>query len=396
MTVGCAEAIADVGVIARVTPEHKVRLVDLLKREGQIVAMTGDGVNDAPALKKADIGIAMGTGTEVAKQAAVMVLTDDNFSTITKAVEIGRGLYDNLVRYIRFEMGCMFGFIITFLGASIFDIAHGEPLLPLQVLWVAFTTVTIQSIGLGYSRPVEGLMERRPRPPSQPILTRGVLAWLVSVGLVMAIGTLSVVSWAEQAHTLAIARTVGVVVFSMFNLFFSLESRDRRDSVFSLSTFADRTCIVTTGASLLLLVMATVLAPCQAILKTTALDVDQWLLCAAVALSIIAVTEIRKAFLRQTVGPVRLRTITATPAASGVPRARASRVAWAAPCSLAASAHQSVINGAARDAQAAQRVRLTGARAAQHKRGRAGIHGSRHAIQQLAAVGTEAAGPANG
>ena len=302
------EAIADVGVIARVTPEHKVRLVDLLKREGQIVAMTGDGVNDAPALKKADIGIAMGkTGTEVAKQAAVMVLTDDNFSTITKAVEIGRGLYDNLVRYIRFEMGCMFGFIITFLGASIFDIAHGEPLLPLQVLWVAFTTVTIQSIGLGYSKPVEGLMERRPRPPSQPILTRGVLSWLVSVGLVMAIGTLSVVSWAEQAHTLAIARTMGVVVFSLFNLFFSIESRDRRESVFSLSTFADRTCIVTTGASLFLLVMATVLAPCQAILKTTALDVDQWLLCTAVALSIIAVTEMRKAFLRQTVGPVRLR-----------------------------------------------------------------------------------------
>src|SRR5690348_11924999 len=109
------DRIDEVGVIARVTPEHKVRLVDMLKRQGHIVAMTGDGVNDAPALKKADIGIAMGeTGTEVAKQAAVMVLTDDNFSTITKAVEIGRGLYDNLVRYIRFEMGCMFGFIITF------------------------------------------------------------------------------------------------------------------------------------------------------------------------------------------------------------------------------------------------------------------------------------------
>ena len=327
-----ADLLAGADGLAEVFPEDKYTVVKHLQAAGHVTGMTGDGVNDAPALKKADIGIAMVTGTEVAKQAAVMVLTDDNFSTITKAVEIGRGLYDNLVRYIRFEMGCMFGFIITFLGASIFDIAHGEPLLPLQVLWVAFTTVTIQSIGLGYSRLVAGLMERRPRPPGQPILTGGVLVWLVSVGLVMAIGTLGVVSWAEQAHTLAIARTVGVVVFSLFNLFFSLESRDRRDSVFSLSTFADRTCIVTTGASLFLLVMATVLAPCHAILKTTALDVDQWLLCAAVALSVIAVTEIRKAFLRQTVGPVRLRRsprrrlrhrcrVPARPGSRGLPRA---------------------------------------------------------------------------
>jgi Ca2+-transporting ATPase len=294
------DAITDVGVIARVTPEHKVRLVDVLKRRGQIVAMTGDGVNDAPALKKADIGIAMGkSGTEVAKRAAVMVLADDNFSTIIKAVELGRGLYDNLARYIRFEMGCMFGFIITFLGASIFDIAHGEPLLPLQVLWVAFTTVTIQSIGLGYSRPPEGLMEHKPRSPGQPILSRGALSWLVSVGLVMAVGTLSLISWAQQAHTLAIARTIGVVVFSLFNLFFSIETKNERESAFSLSTFADRTFLVTTGVSFFLIVMATILGPFQAILKTTALDEDQWLLCVAVALSIIAVSEIRKAVLRR-------------------------------------------------------------------------------------------------
>ena len=119
------------GVIARVTPEDKVRLVDLLKRQGRIVAMTGDGVNDAPALKQADIGIAMGiTGTEVAKDAAVMVLTDDNFSTIVKAVELGRGLDDNLVKYIRFQMGCLFGFIVSFLGAAIFNLAGGIPFLP--------------------------------------------------------------------------------------------------------------------------------------------------------------------------------------------------------------------------------------------------------------------------
>jgi P-type Ca2+ transporter type 2C len=300
------EAIADVGVIARVTPEQKVRLVDVLKRRGQTVAMTGDGVNDAPALKQADIGIAMGeTGTEVAKRAAVMVLIDDNFATIIKAVELGRGLYDNLARYIRFEMGCMFGFIITFLGASLFDIAHGEPLLPLQVLWVAFTTVTIQSIGLGYTSPAGGLMEHQPRPPSQPILSRAVVSWLVSAGLVMAVGTLSVVSWAEQAHTLTVARTMSVVVFSLFNLLFSIETRDARESAFSRGTFADRTFVVTTGVSFLLIVMATVLGPCQAILETTTLDVHQWLLCLGVALVMVAVSEVRKAVLRRTGGTAR-------------------------------------------------------------------------------------------
>ena len=150
--------IDEVGVIARVTPEDKVRLVDLLKRQGHIVAMTGDGVNDAPALKRADIGIAMGiTGTEVAKDAAVMVLTDDNFSSIVKAVELGRGLYDNLVKYIRFQMGCLFGFIVSFLGAAIFNLAGGVPFLPLQTLWINFTTMLFQAVGLGYGEPGAGL-----------------------------------------------------------------------------------------------------------------------------------------------------------------------------------------------------------------------------------------------
>ena len=300
-----AQRITDVGVIARVTPEQKVRLVELLRRNGQIVAMTGDGVNDAPALKKADIGVAMGqAGTEVAKRASVMILSDDNFSTITKAVELGRGLYYNLARYIRFEMGCMFGFIATFLGASIFDIAHGEPLYPLQVLWVAFTTVTIQSIGLGYSNPPEGLMQRQPRQPDQPILSRGVLIWLVSAGLVMAVCTLSLVSWAQDAHTLMIARTMGLVVFSLLNLFFSIEAKDERESAFSLSTFSDRTFLLMAGLSLLLTILATIVAPCQAILKTTELDESQWLLCAGVALSIVAVSEARKAVLRRRPRPV--------------------------------------------------------------------------------------------
>ena len=293
--------IDDIGVIARVTPEHKVRLVDLLKRQGRIVAMTGDGVNDAPALKRADIGIAMGiTGTEVTKEAAVMVLTDDNFSTIIKAVELGRGLYDNLVKYVRFQMGCLFGFIVSFLGASIFNLAGGVPFLPLQTLWINFTTLLFQAIGLGYGRSAPGLMERQPRRPEQPILTRPLFAWLISVGLVVGAGTLGVISWAEHAHTQAIAHTMGVVTFSLYALFFSIETRDERQTAFSLDTFSDAKFVIATGVSILTLLLTTVFGPLQTFLKTTSLDVRQWLICLAVALSIVVVSEIQKAVRRHT------------------------------------------------------------------------------------------------
>jgi P-type Ca2+ transporter type 2C len=298
--------IDDIGVIARVTPEHKVRLVDLLKRQGHIVAMTGDGVNDAPALKRADIGIAMGiTGTEVTKEAAVMILTDDNFATIVKAVELGRGLYDNLVKYVRFQMGCLFGFIISFLGAAIFDIAGGVPFLPLQTLWINFTTLLFQAIGLGYGKPTAGLMEREPRQPDRPILTRGGFAWLASAGLVMGVGTLGVTSWAEQVHTEAIAHTMGVVTFSLYALFFSIETRDERRTAFSLDTFSDSKFVIATGVSILTLLLTTVFGPLQAFLKTTSLDVRQWSICLAVALSIVVMSEIGKAVRRHT-APGRL------------------------------------------------------------------------------------------
>jgi Ca2+-transporting ATPase len=297
------EALAKVdgiGVIARVSPEQKVRLVNVLRKQGHIVAMTGDGVNDAPAVKKADIGIAMGTGTEVTQQAAVMILTDDNFSTIVKAVELGRGLYDNLARYVRYQIGGLFGYIILFLGASIFNIAAGEPLLPLQTLWVSFTTLSIQSVGLGYSKPAAGLMDRPPLPPGRPILTRGILVWLGFVGVLMAVGTLGVISWAEQVHGLAIARTMGMVTFALFLLFFAIESKDERDSAFSLDTFSDKTFVITTIASFVLLVLSTVLGIFHSVMKTLTLDVRQWLICTVVALSIVVAAEIRKATRRRT------------------------------------------------------------------------------------------------
>jgi len=289
------EQIGEIGVIARVTPEHKVRLVDTLKRKGHIVAMTGDGVNDAPALKRADIGIAMGiTGTEVSKEAAAMILTDDDFSTIVKAVQLGRGLYDNLKKYIRFQMGVLAGFIVTFLGASIGNIVGGVPFLPLQTLYVNFTTQVAQSIGLGYGQPADDLMERKPRPTDEAILPRALLWWLVVYGAVMGLSTLFLILWADHAHDAPFARTMGLTSFAIANVLFSFEAKDDLKSVFSLDVFEDRMFLVTTGISIAAIVLGTELPLFERFLKTEHLDGRHWLICMGVALPVLIVCEAKK------------------------------------------------------------------------------------------------------
>lgn len=287
--------IDDIGVIARVTPEQKVRLVDILKRKGHVVGMTGDGVNDAPALKRADIGIAMGiTGTEVSKEAAAMILTDDNFATIVKAIELGRRLYDNLVKYIRFQMGALAGMILTFLGASLLNIVSGIPFLPMQTLWVNFTTQVFQAIGLGYGDASEGVMERRPRKPEQPILRRADTRWFVVAGLVMAAATLGVAAWAEHEHGADLARTMALTTFSVANLVFSFTARDEWRSVFSLDTFNDRTFVVASLLSAMAIILATELGFFQRVLDTVSMTGEQWLICLGAGLTVLVASEIRK------------------------------------------------------------------------------------------------------
>ncbi len=292
--------IDDIGVIARVTPEDKVRLVDILKRKGHIVAMTGDGVNDAPALKKADIGIAMGiTGTEVSKEAAVMILTDDDFSTIVKAVEIGRALYDNLKKYIRFQIGVLLGFIVAFLGASILNIADGVPFIPLQSLWINFTTDLFLAVGLGYGAAATGLMARRPRPSDEAVLPRPLLGWLATVGLIMGAITLATISWATDPHGLDMARTIGFTTFALSHVFFAIATKDERRSVFNLDTVSDKPLMVASGLALLVIALTTSLGPLQRLLQTTDLDLEHWLVCIGAALVIPVVSEIRKALIRR-------------------------------------------------------------------------------------------------
>jgi P-type Ca2+ transporter type 2C len=292
--------IEGIGVIARITPEDKVRLVDTLRRKGDVVAMTGDGVNDAPALKRADIGIAMGiTGTEVSKEAAAMILTDDDFSTIVKAVRIGRGLYDNLKKYIQFQMAALIGFIVTFLGASIFNVVAGVPFLPLQTLWVNFTTQVFQAVGLGYGEPAADLMERKPRKESEPILPRGLLAWLVLAGIVLGGTTLGIIWWADDEHGTAVARTMGMTTFAIANVFLSFTVKDDRRSIFSMETFADRKLLLATGLSAVAILFGTELRIFQRILDTVSLTGQQWIACILLAGTIVVASEIRKLVLRR-------------------------------------------------------------------------------------------------
>jgi Ca2+-transporting ATPase len=227
-----------------------------------------------------------------------MILTDDNFATIVKAVELGRGLYDNLVKYIRFQMGVLAGLIITFLGASILNIVSGVPFTPLQTLYVNFTTQVFQAVGLGYGAPSEGLMERRPRKPRQPILNRADTRWFIVAGLVMAVATLAVIAGAEGDGE-NLARTMGLTTFSLANLFFSFTARDALRSVCSLDTFNDRTFVVTSLLSAGAVILATELGFLQRVLDTVELTGDQWLICIGAAATVVVVSEIWKLVLRR-------------------------------------------------------------------------------------------------
>jgi Ca2+-transporting ATPase len=295
-----AEQVDEIGVLARVTPEDKVRLVKILQNKGDIVAMTGDGVNDAPALKQADIGVAMGiTGTEVSKEAADMILTDDDFATIVNAVELGRGLYDTLTRYIRFQIGCLFGVIVSFLGASIFNVAAGVPFLPLQTLWINFTVILSQAIGLGYGQPSPCLMEQPPRDTEAPVLSTRLLVWLAVVGAVMGVTTLSILSWGWSAHGEIVARTMGLTTFLVAVVFWSFESRDDRRSAFSLDVLGDRTFLVATAISIAVIYLGTTISAFQRFLDTVPLDLNQWLICIGAGATVLLVVETRKLAVRR-------------------------------------------------------------------------------------------------
>ena len=287
--------LGGLGVVARVAPEDKVRLVEVLKHMGNVVAMTGDGVNDAPALRRADIGVAMGiTGTEVTKEAGDMILTDDNFATIVQAVDGGRGLYDNLMKYVRVQLVMLGGFILTFLGAAIFNIADGEPLTPLQILWVNFAIDLFLAVGLGFDAPVPGLMRRPPRDAAARIVSGSLAARLALASVLMAGLALGVVAWGQARYDLIVATTMGLTTLSLMHVAAAMEAREPKGTIFARYTIENARFLQMIGAAVLLTFLVTALAPLERIFGTTSLTTRQWGICLLGPIALLALLELGK------------------------------------------------------------------------------------------------------
>ncbi len=291
--------LPDIGVVARVAPEDKIRLVTMLQQLDNIVAMTGDGVNDAPALKKADIGVAMGiTGTEVSKGAAVMILTDDNFATIVKAVEFGRAIYNNLANFVRFQMVSLVAFIVSYLLAAFFIVLGGAPFSVFMVLWINFLVQIPVALALGFDDPAPDLMEHKPRPLKQPILTTAQWVRIAFLGILMSIGTVALEGY-YQPTDVSLAATMGFVFFSLGVVIIALSARSETGSAFNRDIVKNRQQLMLYGISLLMIILPVKLNFLQKFLGLTEISIDQWLICIGLAFAFLLVDEVIKFFMRK-------------------------------------------------------------------------------------------------
>jgi calcium-translocating P-type ATPase len=293
--------VDEVDVFARVSPEHKLRLVGALQEQGSVVAMTGDGVNDAPALKRADVGVAMGgNGTEAAKEAAEMVLADDNFASIVHAVEEGRTVYDNLRKAILFILPTNGGEALVILGAILFGF-HQFPLTPVQILWVNMITAVTLALALAFEPPEPGVMQRPPRNPREPVLTALFLWRIGFVSLILMGGTFGLFLWEmEQGMSIEHARTVAVNTLVMFEIFYLFNSRYITAPVFNRAgLLGNRYILLAVGLLLLFQAAFTYLAPMQSLFGTAPLDAAIWMRIVLVASSVLVLVEFEKAVFRR-------------------------------------------------------------------------------------------------
>ncbi|MFD1326425.1 cation-translocating P-type ATPase [Mycoplana ramosa] len=307
------ETVRQVSVYARVNPDHKLRIVNALQRGGMTVAMTGDGVNDAPALKTADIGVAMGiTGTDVSKEAADIVLADDNFASIVAAVEEGRVIFSNIRKFLRYLLSSNIGEVMTmFFGVLLADLiglvaGSGEVVLPLlatQILWINLVTDGAPALALGLDPADTDIMRHPPRPRGEGVITRRMWIGIFYVGTIMAVGTLLVLDASlpggliEGHGTLQYAQTVAFTTLTIFQLFNILNARSDELSAF-VGLFANRWLWLAISLSLFLQAAVVYTPFLQEAFSTVPLDFSDWLFCASVASSVLWLRVLAKLILK--------------------------------------------------------------------------------------------------
>jgi P-type Ca2+ transporter type 2C len=307
------EAVRQTSVFARVAPAHKLRIVAALQADGQIVAMTGDGVNDAPALKAADIGVAMGiTGTEVTKEAAKMILADDNFATIVQAVREGRAIFDNIRKFLRYLLSSNMGEVLTVflgvVGAGVLGLTAGDagvghavvlPLLATQILWINLVTDSGPALAMGVDPSSDDVMARAPRPRDARVIDARMWSGVIQTGAVMALATLLTIDFylpgglIEGTQSLDNARTAGFTVLVLAQLFNCLNARSDRRSAF-VQLFANRWLWGSIALAVVLQVAVVHLAFLNVAFGTVPLMLEQWALCAAMASAVLWASELRK------------------------------------------------------------------------------------------------------
>jgi magnesium-transporting ATPase (P-type) len=310
---GLAEAVRRTAVYARVAPVHKLRIVEALQANGEVVAMTGDGVNDAPALKSADIGIAMGiTGTEVSKEAAKMILADDNFATIVAAVREGRDIFDDIQKFLRYLLSSNMGEVLTVFLGVVFADAIGLrgtgrtlvlPLLATQILWINLITDSAPALAMGVDPETDDVMARPPRRSSARAIDLRMWVGVLSTGLVMALATLLSIDlylpggWLPGSESLATGRTVGFTVLVLAQLFNCFNARSETASAFR-GLFRNRWLWGAVGLSLLLQVAVVQVDVLNVAFSTAPLSAQQWVVCVAMASSVLWFSELRKWIFR--------------------------------------------------------------------------------------------------
>jgi Ca2+-transporting ATPase len=288
-----------ISVYARVSPEHKLRVVRAWRARRDVVAMTGDGVNDAPAVKEADIGVAMGiTGTDATKEVSDMVITDDNFASIVAAVEEGRGIYDNIQKFVHYLLSCNAGEILVMFVGSLMGLP--VPLLPVQILWVNLVTDGLPALALGVDPVAPDVMKRRPRPPDEPVVTRRRGLLMLVQGAFIATCSLGAFLFVLKIEEegLARARTAAFVVLACSQLFHSYNCRNLTESLFRIGVFTNKSLLAATGISFVLQMAVVYIPPLQTVFKTEPLGLFDWVLVLVISSLPLWGTEIYKALRR--------------------------------------------------------------------------------------------------